>query len=42
MKDQKFLIKISDLLNETGKSDVITFDNKFVEQFPNLGKEGIS
>jgi hypothetical protein len=41
MKD-KFLIKISDLLNETGKSDVISFENKSVEQFPNVTKEGIS
>jgi uncharacterized metal-binding protein YceD (DUF177 family) len=42
MKDQKFLIKISDLLNETGKSDEIAFENKFVEQIPNLMEEGIS
>lgn len=42
MKDQKFLIKISDLLNETGKSDEIAFENKFVEQIPNLMEEGIA
>lgn len=39
---KKFLIKISDLLNETGKSDEISFENKFVEQLPNVTKEGIS
>jgi len=42
MKDQKFLIKISDLLNETGKSDEIAFENKFVDQIPNLMEEGIA
>jgi len=36
MKDQKFLIKISDLLNETGKSDEISFQNKTVEQLPDI------
>lgn len=42
MKDKSFLIKISDLLNETGKSDEISFENKFVEQLPNVMKEWIS
>ena len=42
MKDKKFLIKISDLLNETGRSDDISFDHKFVEQFPTVTEEGIS
>jgi uncharacterized metal-binding protein YceD (DUF177 family) len=42
MKDQKFLIKISDLLNETGKSDEIAFENKFIDQIPNLMEEGIA
>jgi hypothetical protein len=39
MKDKSFLIKISDLLNETGRSDEISFENKFVEQLPNVMKE---
>ena len=42
MKDKKFLMKISDLLTETGRSDEIRFDTKFVEQLPTLTKEGIS
>lgn len=42
MKDKKFLIKISDLLGETGRSDEISFDHKTVEALPNLLEEGIS
>jgi len=42
MKDTTFVIKIADLLHETGKSDQITFDHKFSAQLPNLTKEGIS
>lgn len=42
MKDKKFLIKISDLLNETGKSDEIAFDGKLLEQLPNLTEKGIA
>ncbi len=42
MKEKKFLIKISDLLNETGKSDEIRFEKKSVEQLPNVTAEGIS
>lgn len=42
MKDQKFLIKISDLLNETGKSDEIAFENKTIEQLPNITKDGVA
>jgi hypothetical protein len=42
MKDKKFLVKISDLLNETGRSDDISFDHKFVDQFPTVTEEGIS
>lgn len=42
MKDKSFLIKISDLLNETGKSDEIAFDHKEVEQLPNVTDEGIA
>jgi uncharacterized metal-binding protein YceD (DUF177 family) len=42
MKDKKFLIKISDLLNETGKSDEIAFEQKLIEEIPNLTKEGVS
>lgn len=42
MKDKSFLIKISDLLNETGKSDDIAFEGKFVETIPTLTPEGIS
>jgi len=42
MKDKKFLIKTSDLLNETGKSDEITFEGKSIQQLPNIGDEGIA
>ncbi|MEI8091098.1 MAG: YceD family protein [bacterium] len=42
MKDKSFLIKISDLLTETGKSDEIAFDHKVVEQLPNVMDEGIA
>lgn len=42
MKDKKFLIKISDLLNETGKSDEIAFEQKSIEEIPNLSKEGVA
>jgi len=42
VKDRNFGIKISDLLNETWKIDEISFQNKFIDQLPNLGKEWIS
>lgn len=42
MKDQKFAIKISDLLNQTGKVDELHFEKKFLSELPDLTKEGIS
>lgn len=42
MKDQNFSIKISDLLNQTGRVDEITFDGKFLPELTNLTADGIS
>lgn len=42
MKDQKFSIKISDLLNNAGQIDEIVFEKKFSDDLPNLTEEGIS
>ena len=42
MKDKKFLIKIADLLNETGRSDEMEFDHKTVDALPTITAEGIS
>jgi hypothetical protein len=42
LKNKDFLIKIADLLNETGKKDSIYFDNKFSDQIKGLEKKGIS
>lgn len=42
MKDKKFLLKISDLLNEIGKGDEIPFENKMVDQLPNIMEEWVS
>ena len=41
-QDKNFWIKISDLLTETWKIDEISFENKFTDQLPKLGKEWIS
>ena len=41
MKDFGYIIKISDLLLNPGKKDIIKFDNKFTKKIPNLTNKGI-
>ncbi len=42
MKDYGWKIKVSDLLRNPGKEDVIDFDHKFIENFVGITEEGIS
>jgi uncharacterized metal-binding protein YceD (DUF177 family) len=42
MKDQVFIVRIGDLLQQAGKTDTMKFAHKFTDQLPNLGKNGIS
>lgn len=42
MKDKSFIIKIGDLLKETGRSDQITLQQKWTGLIPGLTEKGIS
>lgn len=42
IKDKVFKLKIADLLNETGRSDEIVFENKFSDQLPNIDDDWVS
>ena len=42
MKDQSFVIKIADIINQPWKKDEITFEKKFTDQLPNLDENWLS
>ena len=42
MKDQSFVIKVADLLNQPWKQDEMSFEKKFTEQLPNLNEKWLS
>ena len=42
MKDKSFIIKIGDLLKETGRTDELVFEDKQTELIPDLSAKGIS
>lgn len=42
MKEQSFVIKIGDLVNQPWKKDEISFDKKLSDQLPNLDKNWLS
>jgi hypothetical protein len=42
MKDKAFIIKVGDLLQETGRSDEVIFENKWTDNLPGLTDEGIT
>ena len=42
MKDKAFIIKVGDLLQETGRSDEVVFENKWTDNLPGLTDEGIT
>lgn len=42
MKDKAFIIKVGDLLQEAGRSDEISVNNKWSDNVPGLTEEGIA
>lgn len=42
MKDQSFIIKIADLINQPWKKDEMFFEKKFTDQLPNLDKNWLT
>lgn len=42
MKDQSFIIKIADLINQPWKKDEMFFEKKFTDQLPNLDENWLA
>ncbi len=42
MKDQSFIIKIADLINQPWKKDEMFFEKKFTDQLPNLDENWLT